>query len=74
MFSGTGKSELEGPLFQWEMRLAEFLTEQWTRGLGFFWNHSTVMMDYFSHMPILHLATYCIIFVGDVTVEVVYSQ
>ena len=25
------------------------------------------MIDYFSHIPISHLATYCIIFVGDVT-------
>ena len=25
------------------------------------------MIDYFSHIPILHLVTYCIIFVGDVT-------
>ena len=23
------------------------------------------MMDYFSHIPILHLETYCIIIVGD---------
>ena len=36
---GTKKSQLEGPPFQWETRLAEFPTERWTRGLGFFWNH-----------------------------------
>ena len=36
---GTEKSQPEGPKFQWEMRLAEFPTERWTRGLGFFWNH-----------------------------------
>ena len=33
---GTEKSQPEGPPFQWETRLAEFPTEQWTRGLGFF--------------------------------------
>ena len=32
---GTEKSLPEGPPFQWETRLAEFPTEQWTRGLGF---------------------------------------
>ena len=36
---GTEKSQPEGPPFQWETRLAEFPTERWTRGLGFFWNH-----------------------------------
>ena len=25
--------------FQWETRLAEFPTDGWTGGLGFFWNH-----------------------------------
>ena len=30
------------------------------------------MIDYLSHIPILHLATYCIIFVGDV-IEVMTS-
>ena len=33
---GTEKSQPEGPPFQWETRLAEFPTEGWTRGLGFF--------------------------------------
>ena len=64
---GTGKFQLEGLPFQWETRLAEFPTERWTRGLGFFWNHWTVMINYFSHIPTLHLMTYCIIFFGDVT-------
>ena len=36
---GTEKSQPEGPSFKWETRLAEFPTERWTRGLGFFWNH-----------------------------------
>ena len=33
---GTEKSQPEGPPFQWETRLAEFSTERWPRGLGFF--------------------------------------
>ena len=48
---GTEKSQPEGPPFQWETRLAEFPTERWTRGLGFFWNHWTPMIDSFSHIP-----------------------
>ena len=48
---GTEKSQPEGPPFQWETRLAEFPTERWTRGLGFFWNHWTPMIDSFSHLP-----------------------
>ena len=56
---GTGKFHPEGPPFQWETKLAKFATE---RGLGFFWNHWTVMIDYISHIPILHFATYCKIF------------
>ena len=47
----TEKSQPEGPPFQWETRLAEFPTERWTRGLGFFWNHWTPMIDSFSHIP-----------------------
>ena len=54
---GTEKSQPEGPPFQWETRLAEFPTERWTRGLGFFWNHWTPMIDSFSQIPILNLAT-----------------
>ena len=46
---GTEKSQPEGPPFQWETRLAEFPTERWIRGLGFFWNHWTPMIDSFSH-------------------------
>ena len=30
---------------------ASFPTERWTRGLGFFWNHWTPMIDSFSHIP-----------------------
>ena len=48
---GTEKSQPEGPPFQWETRLAEFPTERWTRGLGFFWSHWTSMIDSFSHIP-----------------------
>ena len=48
---GTEQSQTEGPPFQWETRLAEFPTERWTRGLGFFWNHWTPMIDSFSHIP-----------------------
>ena len=48
---GTEKSQPEGPPFQWKTRLAEFPTERWTRGLGFFWNHWTPMIDSFSHIP-----------------------
>ena len=48
---GTEKSQPEGPPFQWETRLAEFPTERWTGGLGFFWNHWTPMIDSFSHIP-----------------------
>ena len=48
---GTEKSQPEGPPFHWETRLAEFPTERWTRGLGFFWNHWTPMIDSFSHIP-----------------------
>ena len=48
---GTEKSQPEGPPFQWETRLAEFPTKRWTRGLGFFWNHWTPMIDSFSHIP-----------------------
>ena len=48
---GTEKSQPAGPPFQWETRLAEFPTERWTRGLGFFWNHWTPMIDSFSHIP-----------------------
>ena len=48
---GTEKSQPEGPPFQWETRLAEFPTERWTRGLGFFWNHWAPMIDSFSHIP-----------------------
>ena len=33
---GTEKPQPKGPTFQWETRLAEFSTERWTRGLGFF--------------------------------------
>ena len=33
---GTGKSQPEGPPFQWEIWLAEFPTEWWTRGFRFF--------------------------------------
>ena len=44
--------------------------QRWTWGLGFFLEWSII----FSHIPILHLATYCIIFVGDVTEFDVYSQ
>ena len=47
---GTEKSQPEGPPFQWETRLAEFPTERWTRGLGFFWSHWTPMIDSFSHI------------------------
>ena len=46
---GTETSQLEGPPFQWETRLAEFPTEQWTQGLGFFWNHLTPMIDSFPY-------------------------
>ena len=28
--------------------------------------HCATVIDYFSHIPISHLAMYCIIFVGDV--------
>ena len=38
-----------------------------TQGLGYPWSHKIVMIDYFSHIPNLHLARYCIIFVGNVT-------
>ena len=48
---GTEKSQPEGPQFQWETRLAEFPTERWTRGFGFFWNHWTPMSVSFSHIP-----------------------
>ena len=48
---GTEKSQPEGPPFQWETRLAEFPTKRWTRGLGFFWNNWTPMIDSFSHIP-----------------------
>ena len=48
---GTEKSQPKGTPFQWEMRLAEFPTERWTRGFGFFWNHWTPMIDSFSHIP-----------------------
>ena len=48
---GTEKSQPKGPLFQWETRLAEFSTEQWTWGLGFFWNHWTTVIDLLSHKP-----------------------
>ena len=48
--------------FSWDRRIQ-------TEGplLGYVWNHCTVKINYFSHIPILHLAMYCIIFVGDVT-------
>ena len=36
---GTEQSKPVDPPFQWETRFAKFPTEQWTRGLGFFWNH-----------------------------------
>ena len=70
---GTEKSQPEGPPFQWETRLAEFPTERWTRGLEFFWNHWTPMIDSFSHIPRPY-GKYCVIFVGDVTEIDVYSQ
>ena len=54
---GTEKSQPEGPPFQWDTRLAEFPSERWTRGLGFFWNHGITMIDSFSYIPILKLAT-----------------
>ena len=68
----TEKSQPEGPLFQWETRLAEFPTEQWTWGLGFFWKHWKPMIDSFSHIPD-HRVRYSIS-VGDVTEVNVYSQ
>ena len=40
---------------------------RWTWGLGFSCNHWTTIIDYFSHIPILLLAKYCLVFVGDVT-------
>ena len=36
---GTEKSQLEGPPFQWETKLAEFHTERWTPRVGIIWNH-----------------------------------
>ena len=39
---GTEKSQPEGPPFQWEKGLAEFLNEQGTSGLGFFLDISKV--------------------------------
>ena len=74
---GTEKSQPEGPLIQWEKRLAEFPTERWSRVLGFFWNHWTPMIDSFSHIPILNVATLrysTVISVGDVTEIDVYIQ
>ena len=32
--------------------------------------HCTAIINYFSHIPIIHLAMHCKIFVGDVTVPV----
>ena len=63
---GTEKSQPEGPPFQWETRLAEFLTEQWTLGLGYFWNHLTPILDTSSTFRDLTVQFY-IISVGDVT-------
>ena len=55
---GTEKSQPEGPSFQWETRLAEFHTERWTRGLGFFWNHWTPMIDsFFSYTTTVRYST-----------------
>ena len=51
VFSGDRKIPTRGPPYQWETRLAKFPTEWWTRGLGFFWNHLTPMIDSFSHIP-----------------------
>ena len=48
---GQKNPKPEGPPFQRETRLVEFPTERWTRGLGFFWNHWTPMIDSFSHIP-----------------------
>ena len=45
----TGKSQPEGPLFQWETRLVELPTplERWTRGLGFSCRHALNINDRF---------------------------
>ena len=71
---GTEKSQPEGPPFQWKWRLAEFPTEWWTRGLGFFLNHRTPMIDSFSHIPRPYGTLLCNISVGEVTEVDVYSQ
>ena len=70
----TEKSQPEGPPFKWEMRLVKFPNGRWAQGLGFLWNHWTVMIDSFFSYTNLYLETYCIIFVGDVTEVDVYSQ
>ena len=67
IWCSVGAGKPEGQLFQLETRLAEFPTECWARGLGLFWNHQTVMINHFSQITILHLVTYCRIFVDDVT-------
>ena len=54
---GTEKSQPESTPFQWETRLAKFPTERWTRGLEFFWNHWTPIINSFSHIPNLNLVT-----------------
>ena len=81
---GTEKSQPEGPPFQLETRLAEFLTEWRTRGFRIFLEplNTNNRIDYWcsvvpeksqTHIPI-HTGQYSIVYVDDVTEVDVYSQ
>ena len=81
---GTEKSQPDGPPFQLETRLAEFLTEWRTRGFRIFLEplNTNNRIDYWcsvvpeksqTHIPI-HTGQYSIVYVDDVTEVDVYSQ
>ena len=71
--SGDRKISTRGPTVPVGNEACRLSTEQWTRGLGFFWKHWTPMIDSFSHIPDLKVR-YSTISVGDVTEVDVYSQ
>ena len=75
---GTEKYQPQDPTFQWETRLAEFPTERWTRGLGFFLEPLNIndrfFFSYTNSTFSDDTVPYSIIWTGNIAEVDVYSQ
>ena len=60
LFFGDSKIPPKCPPFQWKTWLAELPTERWTQNLPV--TTENLWLYYFSHKPILPMATHCMIF------------